>query len=423
MVKKIILLCNLIWIALVFSVQTDKIIAKVGREIILQSELDKRQNQMEAAGIDMNSVTKMDILNEMIESKLIIQEAKDNDITIDKNESREMAEREINRIKENFPDEETFKQELQKEMGLSEFELRDYYVDMLNEQQLKDKIIQNNVKNKIHITEIEIDEFYNEHIDELPKRPEMVEIGMILRTIKPSEETKDKALTKIKHIRELALSGDEFEELAKEYSDCPSGKKGGDLGFFGKGMMVKPFEEAAFALSPGEISDVVETQFGFHIIKMMEKNEENNEIRVSHILITINPTDKDIESQVKLMENIREKLINGADFAEIAKTYSEDDSTSVNGGVIGEFADGDYPEMFKKDIKEIDVGEYTEIIREGDLLYLFTKTRKVPEREYTYDEVYDQLREMLLTQKQQELYSDWIKELKKQAYVEILIDE
>lgn len=398
----------------------DKIVAKVGREIILQSDLDMRIQQLETAGILTQDISEYDILNQMIESKIIIQKAKQEEFEVDEYEARNIADKEIKRVSSQFPSEIEFKIELKKQ-GLSVLDLKDYYVQMIIEQRLKEKIIQSEIKQKIHITEGEIEDYYNQHSDEIPARQAMDQIGMIMITIKPSEETEERALIEINKIKNKLDDGEGFTELAKTESDCPSANSGGDLGFFGSGMMVKPFEEAAFALQLGEISEVVETNFGFHIIKLEEK--EGDEIRVRHILKKIEINEDDIFSAENLMNNIMEKLNNGEDFVSLAKKYSEDDSSAANEGVIGEFTKEEYPEMFKEYLENLNYEEYTSVIKEGDVLYIFSKIKEVEERPFYFDEIYENLKEFVTSKKETELYENWMKELMKETYVEILLDE
>jgi len=419
--KRTILIITLISILVCLSAQVaDKIIAKVGREIILESDLVKRMQQLQASGMQMDNINQFDVLNDMIESKLIVQKAKEEEYEVDELMIRNMVDSQLKQVASKFPDELQFKKELRK-AGLTVSDLKEYYTDMMTEEQLKSQIIQKNIKNKIHITEGEVEEFYNENKADIPKRPKMNKIGMIVRFIKASDKTKNKVLIEINKIRDMLNEGADFAELAKKYSDGPSAANGGNLGFFGRGMMVKPFEDAAFDLMPGEISEVIETQFGYHIIKVLEK--KGDEVNASHILKKVEATPEDIQATIQLMENVLQKIKDGEDFTELAKTYSEDDETALNGGVIGEFTKDNYPEMFKAYLKDLKVGETTKLIREEDSFYIFSVLEEIPERDYKYTEIFDRLKEMVTSQKEVELYDNWIKELMQETYVEILINE
>jgi len=419
--KKILLIVITLLILSSLSAEiADKIIAKVGREIILRSDMEKRMQQLNASGMVMEDITQFDILNDMIESKLIIQKAKEEDYEIDEQMIKKMAEDQIKQVATQFPSEIEFKKEL-RNAGLSVPDLKDYYIEMMTEEQLKTQIIRHNIQSNIHITEGEVEEYYKENKDDIPNRPEMYQAGMIVRFIKAGNDTKNKVLVEINKIRDKLNEGEDFAELAQEFSDDPSATNGGNLGFFGKGMMVKPFEDAAFALMPGEISEVIETQFGYHIIKVLEK--KGNEVNASHILKMVEATEEDVQANIKLMEGVVQKLADGEDFTELAKTYSEDEESAIKGGIIGEFTKETYPEIFKKHIKNLNVGENTELIREQENYYVFSILNMIPEREYKYTEIFDKLKEMVTSQKEIELYGNWIKELMQETYVEILIEE
>ena len=419
--KRILLVIIVLFILASLSAEVvDKIIAKVGREIILKSDLEKRMQQLNASGTVMNDITQFDILNDMIEAKLIIQKAKEEEYEVDDQMIKEMAEDQIKQVASQFPSELEFKKEL-RGAGLSVPDLKDYYIEMMTEEQLKSQIIRHNIKSKIHITEGEVEEYYKENLVDIPPRPEMYKIGMIVRFIKAGKDTKEKVLVEINKIRDKVNEGADFAELAKEYSDGPSAANGGNLGFFGKGMMVKPFEEAAFVLMPGEISEVIETQFGYHIIKVLEK--KGNEVNASHILKIVEATEEDVQANIQLMEDVLQKLLDGEEFTELAKTYSEDEESAVKGGVIGEFTKDTFPEIFKKHLENLEVGKNTGLVREQENFYIFSILNIIPEREYRYTEIFDRLKEMVTSQKEIELYGNWIKELMHETYVEILIEE
>ncbi len=419
--KKIILVIGILSLLACLPAEVlDRIIAKVGREIILESELNQRIQQLEAAGMLNENITKFDVLNDMIESKLIIQQARKEGYEVDRMQIKSMAEEQIKQISAQFASEAEFKQELKK-ASLTVLELKNYYIDMITEQRLKEQIINNQIKTKVHITEVEIEEYYEENKDKIPPRPEMVEIGMIMRQIEPGKKTKSETLKEINKIRQRLIEGEDFAQLAREHSECSSGVSGGNLGFFGRGAMVKPFEDTAFSLMPGEISEVVETRFGYHLIKVEDKKDD--EVKASHILKKVEATEEDIKATIQLMQNILQELEDGENFSELAKTYSQDDSTAVKGGIIGEFTEQNIPELFKEHLNKIDVGEHTGLIREDSSLYIFAKLRYIPERTHKYTEIYERLRDLVTTEKEMELYDNWINELVQKSYVEILMDE
>ena len=414
----LILIIMTISVSLMTAEVVDQIIAKVGRDVILRSDLQMQILQMHQIGILTEDMTEIDILNDMIESRLILQTAKERDYRLDEHRIRQTVESQINNQIARFGSEAAMREELRK-VGMSLSDLREYYDQMIREQRLKEMFIRNEIISRIHITDAEVEEYYHENLDELPLRPEMIEIGMIRKEIEASERTKRRVLGEINRIYDKLREGTDFGTLAREHSDCPSAQRNGDLGFFGRGTMIKEFEDVAFNLKPGEISRVVETQFGYHIIKMEERDDED--IRVRHILKIIEPTEDDISGLVSLMDNLLERLRDSENFSELAEAYSDDPSAS-RGGVIGEFQEEDYPEMFASHLERLDLGEFTNVIREENNLYIFGKLRRVPERPFMIEEIRDELKEFLYSQRQVDHYERWINNLRENSYVEILVD-
>lgn len=397
----------------------DRIVAKVGREVILQSELDKRYQQMIASGMSEEDFTLESVLDEMIESELILIKAKESDIEIDEYMIKKMAEQELESLKLQFENELEFRQQLKVETGLTIAELKDYYVDLIKEQKLRESVISQEITSQIHVTDAEIEEFYQENLADIPIRKASDRIGMILLKMEPSKATKEELKREIYEIKDKLNKGADFAELAKEYSDCPSAPGGGDLGWVERGMMVKPFEDAAFKLEVGEISDLVETQFGYHLILMREKKDD--QIKISHILKTLDASPEDKLRIRELADDIHKQIIKGEDFSVLAQEYSQDDSSAANGGIIGEYPPENYPELFSSYLQSLDYGEITDVIEEGDNLYIFGKLAKVEARPYTYEELYDQLKDQVFGKKQLELYDNMIENLKKTTYIEIYL--
>jgi peptidyl-prolyl cis-trans isomerase C len=153
----------------------------------------------------------------------------------------------------------------------------DLYTDYIRRRMTVQNLVVGHYGDKVTVSEKDVDDFYAGNPDNF-KTEETIRARHILFTVSPDvgEEEKKEAKKKAEEVLEKARGGEDFAELAKIHSQGPSGPKGGDLGVFGRGKMVPPFEEAVFALKPGEVSDLVETRFGYHIIKLEERNDASS---------------------------------------------------------------------------------------------------------------------------------------------------
>ena len=402
------------------AVVLDHIVAKVGREIILASELEQQISQLKQLDMLQPGITDRDVLEQMVETRLVIQKAREQSYTVDQDQVKRMAQQQLDQIKARFPSAEAFQSELNK-AGLNQADLRNMFVEMITEERLKEQIIQNEINNRVHVTEAEVEEFYRENKEEFPLRPAMDEVGIIRRTVKVSKATQDEALAVMHIVNDKLHQGKDFAVLAQTYSDGPAAKNGGDLGFFSRGMMLQEIEDAAYSLKPGQVSEVIETPQGYHLIKLVETRDD--EVHVLHIMKKLAPGEADYEAERVLMARVLDRLRAGEDFGDIARTYSEDDSTAVAGGVLGEFAPDEYPAQYAEVLQALDYGAYSDVIERDGEFTIVARLRQVPRRQYEYIEIEPQLRELVRGEKQAELYDDWMKELKKEKYVEILLDD
>jgi len=210
---------------------------------------------------------KTDILETMINEELLFQESQKKGITVEP----EAIATDLKRIKKGFATDADFKK-LIAESGLTEAELQ----SDIERGHVINKLIDNQIAALVVIPDQEIRTFYDTHPNSF-KKPEQVRASHILIKVdsKGEPSVKDEKKAKLQKIQKRLKGGEDFVVLAKEFSECPSNVKGGDLGYFGRGNMVKPFEDAAFALKTGEVSDIVETQFGYHLIKVVDKKPES----------------------------------------------------------------------------------------------------------------------------------------------------
>jgi len=237
---------------------------------VYQRELDFYMTQASRQGQQIPDfmLTKLrnDILNNLIDRELLYQESQKMEIKVDSN----AVANQLTTIKQRFQSQAEFEMAI-KQLNLSEADIQSQITrDMAIRELIDQKVTQ-----KVVVTDEETKAYYDANSGKF-KQPEQIKARHILIKIdaNASETQKAEARQEIKAIQQKLQNGGDFASLAKEYSQGPSSVKGGDLGFFGRGQMVKPFEDAAFALKPNETSDIVETQFGYHLIKVEEKKPE-----------------------------------------------------------------------------------------------------------------------------------------------------
>ena len=206
---------------------------------------------------------KEDMVNNMVEKELLFQKSQELDISVE----TEAIDSQMQRFKQQFPDEDQYKQQLSA-LGYSEDLLR----SEIEKNMAIQKLIEEEIASNIDITEEEIKAFYENNPEQFETKEQVKARHILIKTGEDADEAeKQAAKEKIKDLEKRIEEGEKFSEVAKEESECPSSKRGGDLGYFSRGQMVKPFEKAAFSLAAGDVSDIVETRFGYHLIKTEDK--------------------------------------------------------------------------------------------------------------------------------------------------------
>ena len=248
--------------------------AIVNGTVITQDELDSQMDmvvdRLQASGrvpdVSQLEEVRGQVLENLIARELLYQESQKKGIKI----SEEEVNKQLISLKGQFPNEEEFNKAL-KRMNLTEASIKEKLARDLS---LK-KLIDHEIAPKVKLSDSDIRAFYDNNLETF-KQPERVQASHILIKVDPEADASQKAEAqkKIGLVQEKLQKGEDFGALAKEYSEGPSGPNGGELGYFTRGQMVKPFEEAAFAMKPGEVSGMVETRFGYHLIKVTDKTPE-----------------------------------------------------------------------------------------------------------------------------------------------------
>lgn len=422
----IIILCGFAGYRQVAGQQViDRIVAMVDEEIILLSELElalqqtiiqfELNPQEDAARIEQ---LKLDLLERLIDEKVLLVKAKEDTIVVKDSEVERTLENRIAQTISQYGSEETFTRELQN-YGLTIKDLKKRYREEIRNDLLAQRVMQSKIA-EIDIARREVEEFYQTHRDSLPEQEEAVRLAHLLLEIKPGEEVKRQARERIQEILEEARLGASFIELAKQYSEGPSGPSGGDLGFFGPGTMVPEFETAAFALEAGEVSDVVETQFGYHIIKLEEKRDD--EIRVRHILIQTETSPEDEERTKAEIATLQRRIEAGEDFTALAQEYSDDPTTAPGGGELGWFYVAQIPPLFKTEIESLDVGQVSHPINSEFGYHLITILERREGGPLTLEGDWDMIKSMAKQEKVRSQFQAWLKELREEMYVDVRVE-
>jgi len=312
------------------STVIDKIIAKVDNQIVLQSELELATKQFLAETRYNGSDVKCNVLETLIINKLLLAKADIDSVTVED----KMVEDQLDRRMQYFISSVGSEQKLEAYYNKSILELKSDLRRQVKEQMIVQKM-QDQITKKIKVTPSDVKKFFNNiPSDSLPFYSKEVEVGQIVRIPTVSRKQSLEAKSKLLGIRDRILKGENFEDLAKEYSEEPAAKTtGGNLGFQKSEDLDQTFVGAALKLKPGEISGVVETQFGMHIIQMIERR--GSEFNARHILVRPASTKGDLRDAMLFLDSIRTRnSMDSVTFEMAAKKVSDDKFTSASGGMF-----------------------------------------------------------------------------------------
>ncbi len=400
----------------------DKIIAVVGDRVILASELT---GQVQLAALQSGhqpkteaelEKLKTEILDQMISDQLFLLAAQeDTSISVRDEEVDQALDDHIARISQNFDSNDEFLRALAAE-GLTVRELKRRYRQDVENQILKQRYIQKKLAS-VAISRHEVEEFYAAYSDSLPVQPEAVKLAHILLKIEPSRQIEDSVAALAAELRRQVLNGADFAAISSQYSSLGAGANGGDLGFVSREDVVPEFARAAFNLSVGDISGVIRTQFGYHVIKC--EGEQGTRLHLRHILLAVEPSAEDTQKVMTLADSLLQEARSGADFAQMAKIFSADNNSRAQGGELGWFAIADLPPVFAAAAAGWKTpGEYKGPILSEYGVHILKLLDYREEHPLTLEEDYDDIKEMARQQKTARMIDEWIADLKKKTHIE-----
>ena len=406
----------------------DKTIAVVGNEMVTISQLEEEVQMMRAYGMLSDKSGRCEILEQMMSSKLFLMQARVDSINV----NNDMVESELrNRI-------DNVRTQLGGDEGVEEYfkkpihKLRQEWREAITNQTLTQQMQQEIAKNVQDLTPFDVQE-YIDGVDQadLPMVPTKYQLSQIC--IYPDREAANLAVKeRLLAIRERIINGEKFTTLARLYSQDPgSSRKGGELGMASKSIFWPAFSDAAMALKPGIVSQIVETPDGFHLIEVLEKKGDMFNAR--HILLKPEYTSEDREKAFKTLDSLKTELAkNEVSFGLVAKFYSQDPATRTNGGQMSDPMSGSsYFEMDQlkpqdyaaiKGLKEGEISAPVESLdnegRNGNTVYKIIKVDKIlPAHTATFAQDYNQLLDQAKQQKSMDAINKFIEDKIRTTYI------
>lgn len=408
----------------------EKVIAKVGGEYILYSELMGAYQYQKQNDPTITEEVLCPLLEQMIAQRILINQAKLDSIIISDGEIEGQLDARITNILGMMGNDE---QRFVEYYGKSIVAVKEDFREDIKQQMLAERI-QRTLINEVVVTPSEVKEFYDKiPSDSLPYLPSEVEISEIVMTPEVNSVEAEISRNKLNDIKERIMSGEEtFSDMARKYSADPgSGANGGDLGWSKRGSFVTEFEAAAYDLDIDEISDIVETQFGFHIIKLIDRR--GNQLNLKHILIKPEITLSDLDRTKSKLDSIRSLLVSDSlNFVNAVRMHSDKEIQSYNN--IGRMANpktgdtffetGDLPPEIYFAMEELEVGDVSEPLEFQDqrgekkfrIIKLMSRTKP---HKANLEQDYSRIQRFAKESKKNEYYSTWMKARIEETYIEL----
>ena len=412
----------------------DKTVAVVGNEVILISDIESEVQQMRIQGRSSDRDMRCSILESMMESKIFLMQARIDSLTV----NSDMVEGELTNRIDNARTMLGGDEELEKYFGKPLYRLRQEWRQVFEDMSLTQQEQATIAQAIPEITPYDVQQFLDTvAVEDLPVVPIKYQLSQIC--IYPDREAANLAVKeRLLSLRERIINGEKFATLARIYSEDPgSARKGGELGMASKSIFWPAFSDAAMALRPGTISQIVETPDGFHIIEVIEKKGDMFNAR--HILLKPQYTAEDREKAFSRLDSLRTKVLEDEiKFPLAARFFSEDPATRTNGGQmadpntgssyfeIDQLKPADYAAI--KDLKEGEISEPVESTdnegyqqgRQGNTVYKVIRVDKiVPAHSATFTNDYTELQDRVRNQRQMKAIDEFLEKKIKDTYIVI----
>ena len=409
----------------------DRIVAVVGKNIIMQSDIEGQYMQFRLQGGIKGSASSIrcEILEDQLFRKLMLNQAELDSITV----TDEQVEAEMEYRLRYFLSQLGSQEKLEKYFNKTMTEIKDELRVNIRDQKLIEEV-QRKIVEGVSATPSDVREFYRSiPSDSIPMVSAQYEIAQLVKKPPITLDEKLEVKDRLYGLRNRILKGERFSTLALLYSEDPgSAKKGGELGFKGRGELVPEFEAAAFALKDGEISEVVETEYGFHIIQMIERRGDN--VNVRHILLTVKVSPEALQQAYTELDSIANLIRNDSiTFDEAVRKFSDEDD-KVNGGYLVNpntgstmFAAEELDQQVSVVVNKLQVGEVSSPVpmktkNDKDAYRLLIIKKKTTPHKANLKDDYALIQQWTMQTLRQDAINKWIDAKSSKAYVKICDD-
>lgn len=409
------------------QVVIDGIAGIVGNNIVLNSDIEQQLLQYQAQGLEIDSALRVQVLEDLLFQKLMLHQALLDSVVVTENEVLNEVDSRIDNFIAQLGGEDQLESYFDKKI----YEIKEEMFEPI-ESSLLIQRVRYGITSSVTITPSEIRSFFGTFSsDSLPIVNEEVEVAQILKLPPASSAAVSETKKKLEKLKSRIAKGESFGTLAILYSEDPgSSRNGGLYTSIKRGMFVKEFEAVMFSLEVGEVSDVFKTEYGYHIMVLEERRED--EVDVRHLLMSPKISPLDLNNAKDLLQDVRDSILNGdLLFTKAALRYSDDKSTKFNGGKLINPSTGDtkfelaqLEQGINVAIENLDVNEITEPLfvkmEDGKEAYrMFVLLNRKQQHQVNLVDDYKRIRDLALESKKDKSIEEWISKSLEQTYVSV----
>ncbi len=403
----------------------ERVVAIVDEEMILQSDLDLaielNQLDRQLAGETPEPVTpelRERVLESLIENKLIIAAAKQNDMVVEEEEITARVDQRVEELTEQYGSRAALERALA-ESGLTLEDFRFRYGTQLRNQQYMRLVVGRFIRPEIEVMANEVEDYYLEHLDEMPAEPDSVTVSSILVRLQPSPETRRRVQAKVAEAQAALDAGEDFAAVARRHSEGPNARRGGRVGTVRPGdLFDRVLDQAVFQLAEGQVSQPVISARGVHLLRVDAITDEGAR-RISQIFFPVEISEEDVAAARQRIEQARQRVLDGEAFSLVAADVSEDPAAASSGGLMGTFQLDELAPAFQEVLENARIGDVTEPLRTAAGWYVFQLVDRVEGHRYSYDELEQELRRYVESQKIETALAEYIDDLEGRFFVDI----